>query len=322
MFRGLILLHARLITQRGVLNRLHNPMANDTASIFIPSTVATAVLTVLALLAFATNSVLARLGLGASAIDSASYTTVRLVSGAAALWVIVSLSSQRPLYRPAGSWASAAMLFLYAATFSFAYLSLSTGTGALILFASVQITMIAVGLWLGERPRIFEWIGLAVAIAGLIYLVSPGITAPSLSGSFLMFIAGVGWGVYSIRGRGNSNPAVATADNFLRTLPMTAVLMLFGYRQLAISGSGVLYAILSGAISSGVGYAIWYAALQGLTATRAATVQLSVPVIAAIGGVVFLSEPVTARLLLSSVVILAGVGMAISARAIPSKSST
>lgn len=271
----------------------------------------TATLTLIAMLAFAANSVLARLGLGEVSIDPASYTSVRLLSGAAMLWAIARFSSRDKNTESAGSWTSGAMLFLYAITFSFAYITLSTGTGALILFAAVQITMIAMGLHYGERPRPLEWLGLLIAIIGLIYLVSPGVTAPSLVGSLLMFIAGIAWGVYSIRGRGAVNPLAATADNFLRAVPMTLIMLLLFYSKISVSQPGFLYAAASGAISSGVGYAIWYAALRGLTATRAATVQLSVPVLAAIGGVIFLSEPVTVRLTIATVAILSGIGMAL-----------
>jgi len=203
------------------------------------------------------------------------------------------------------------MLFLYATTFSFAYISLTTGTGALILFAAVQITMIAVGLYAGERPSALHWFGLVIAIAGLTYLVSPGVAAPSALGSLLMGTAGVAWGVYSLLGRGVSNPVHATAKNFLRSVPFTLVVLIFSSSSLALTAEGFLWAALSGSITSALGYVIWYAALRGLSATLAATVQLSVPAIAALGGGVFLSEQITVRLILSGAVILAGVGLAI-----------
>jgi drug/metabolite transporter (DMT)-like permease len=269
-------------------------------------------LTVLALVAFAANSVLCRLALGEWAIDPASYTAVRLITGAAALWLIATFRRAAPAAKSSGSWISAAMLFLYAATFSFAYISLSAGTGALILFASVQITMIAVGLYTGERPAILEWLGLFVAIAGLIYLVSPGITAPSIVGSLLMATAGIAWGIYSLRGRGSSDPVGVTTDNFLRTVPLAVGLTLVWLSKLTITPAGFLWAALSGSITSGVGYVLWYAALPRLTATRAATVQLAVPVLAALAGVVVLAEAISVRLVISAVVILGGVGMAIS----------
>src|SRR5262247_4089436 len=176
----------------------------------------TASLTVLALVAFAANSVLCRLALAEPIIDPASYTAVRLITGAITLWLIAAFLKKRSFGKSGGSWISAAMLFLYAVTFSFAYVSLSAGTGALILFAAVQITMITVGLSTGERPEILEWLGLSIAISGLIYLVSPGITAPSMLGSVLMASAGIAWGIYSLRGRGASDPVGVTTDNFVR----------------------------------------------------------------------------------------------------------
>jgi drug/metabolite transporter (DMT)-like permease len=274
----------------------------------------TALLTLLALIAFAANSIFARLALSDHSIDPASYTTVRLATGAATLWLFVCLRRVAEPARSERVWASAAMLFLYAATFSFAYLSLSAGTGALILFAAVQITMIGVGLHGGERPSVLHWVGLSMAVAGLVYLVSPGIAAPPALGALLMGTAGVAWGVYSILGRAVSDPVSATAKNFLRAVPLTVVLSLIGFRSLTISADGLIWAALSGSITSAMGYVIWYAALRGLTATLAATLQLSVPALAAFGGVVFLSEPVTLRLVLSAALILAGVGLAILSR--------
>ena len=203
------------------------------------------------------------------------------------------------------------MLFLYAVTFSFAYVSLSAGTGALILFAAVQITMIAVGLSTGERPEILEWLGLFIAISGLIYLVSPGITAPSILGSVLMASAGIAWGIYSLRGRGASDPVGVTTDNFLRTVPLAVGLILLWLSTLTITPMGFLWATVSGSITSGVGYVLWYAALPRLTATRAATVQLAPAPLAALGGVVVLSEAISLRLVISTVVILGGIGLAI-----------
>jgi len=273
---------------------------------------ATAALTVFALIAFAGNSVFCRLALAGPIIDPASYTAVRLITGAVTLWIIAAFRRKESFGKSGGSWISASMLFLYAVTFSFAYISLSAGTGALILFAAVQITMIAVGLYAGERPEILEWLGLFIAISGLIYLVSPGITAPSILGSLLMAIAGIAWGVYSLRGRGASDPVGVTTDNFLRTVPLVIGLILLWLSTLTITPMGFLWAALSGSITSGVGYVLWYAALPRLTATRAATVQLAVPVLAALAGVVVLSEAISLRLVISSVAILGGVGLAVS----------
>jgi drug/metabolite transporter (DMT)-like permease len=274
----------------------------------------TAFLTVLALISFAANSVLCRLALEEPAIDPASYTAVRLITGAITLWLITAFRRNGAFGKSGGSWISAVMLFLYAATFSFAYISLSAGTGALTLFAAVQITMIAVGLYTGERPAILEWLGLFIAISGLIYLVSPGITAPSTLGSVLMAIAGSAWGIYSLRGRGASDPIGDTTANFLRTVPFAVGIVLAWLPTLTMTPMGFLWAALSGSITSGVGYVLWYAALPHLTATRAATVQLAPAPLAALGGVVFLSEALSLRLVISTVVILGGVAMAISRR--------
>lgn len=272
----------------------------------------TAILTILALTAFSANSVLCRLALGRAAIDASSFATVRLLSGALTLWLILFLMKSTEL-KGRGNWISGAMLFLYAIAFSFAYVSLSAGTGALILFGAVQATMILSGLWSGERPHSFQWAGLAVALSGLVYLVFPGLTAPSLSGSFLMAIAGMAWGVYSLRGRGAGNPIAVTRDNFARSVPfvlaVSAVCLIL--RRTWLEPKGVALAVASGAVASGIGYVIWYAALRDLTVTRAATVQLCVPVLAAIGGVLFLSETVSTRLLISAVSILGGVALAV-----------
>ena len=274
----------------------------------------TILLTTLAMIAFASNSLLNRFALGQNAIDAVSYTTVRLVSGAVMLFIIAGLQRKpnSPILR--GSWNSAAFLFLYAITFSFAYLSLSTGTGALILFGSVQITMIIVALRSGERPGPLEWIGLFMALGGLVYLVFPGLTAPSPLGSTLMTIAGIAWGFYTLRGRGSQNPLWDTAGNFVYSVPMILVILLVSLRNISITPIGILYASLSGALASGVGYAIWYAALRGLTTTRAATVQLSVPIIAAFGGVILLSEHLSARLVIAGILILGGIALALSGR--------
>ena len=274
---------------------------------------ATAALTVAALVAFAANSILCRMALGTGAIDAASFTAVRLLSGALVLLAVTRVIRGGSA-RPGGSWTSAVALFLYALTFSFAYLTLSAGTGALILFASVQVTMILAGLWSGERPPALEWAGIVVAVAGLVYLVLPGLAAPPLVGAMLMAMAGVSWGVYSLRGRGEENPLLATAASFVRSIPLLLVVVMFLMPRMEITVRGAALAALSGAVASGLGYVVWYAALQGLTATRAAAVQLSVPVIAAIGGVIFLSEMVSWRLLGSTAAILGGVGLAVWSR--------
>jgi len=235
---------------------------------------------------------------------------VRLASGAVALALLARLMREdRTSSRP--DWWAAAMLFLYVACFSFAYLYLSAGTGALILFGAVQITMFLSGLRRGERFRPLAWVGLALALAGLIVLLAPGVTAPSPVGGALMAVAGVAWGVYSLRGRGVKNPLQATATNFAWAVPLALALSVVSLRDFHMSSTGVALAIASGAVTSGVGYVIWYAALRGLTALSAATVQLSVPVIAAIGGALLMSEQITLRLLVASVATLGGVALAL-----------
>lgn len=271
-------------------------------------------LTLLALTAFTANSLLCRLALGEAEIDAASYTSLRLVSGAVTLWAIAALSGRSAGAEQAGSWMSAAMLFLYAVAFSFAYLTLDAGTGALILFGAVQATMILVGLKEGQRPHPLEWLGLVTAFGGLVYLVSPGLSAPAPFGSMLMAVAGIAWGIYSLRGRGAGDPVLATAANFRRAVPFAIVISLAMLSHFEITSRGAWLAVLSGALASGLGYVVWYAALKELTTTRAAIVQLSVPVLAAIGGVLFLSEAVTFRLVFSSVAILGGVALAIWGR--------
>lgn len=264
--------------------------------------------TVLALVAFAGNSLLCRAALAHGGIDAASFTLVRLLSGATVLAVLVRF---RASGNGRGDWRSALALFAYAAAFSFAYLQLTAATGALLLFGAVQATMIARGLWTGERLRSPQWCGLLLACGGLVGLVLPGLSAPPFSGALLMLGAGMAWGVYSLRGRGAGDPLRVTAGNFLRAVPMAVLLALLLMDRASMTPAGVGYAVLSGALASGMGYAIWYAALPFLRATTAATVQLCVPVIAALGGVVLLGEPLTLRLLLASVAILGGIALVV-----------
>lgn len=268
-------------------------------------------LTCLALAGFAGNSVLCRLALGGGSIDAASFTTIRLVSGAVALLIILLASSRGARYSASGSWISAAMLFLYAACFSFAYVTLDTGIGALILFGLVQATMILGALLGGDRPTVAEWIGWLLAAAGFVYLVSPGLTAPSPLGSALMATAGIAWGIYSLRGRTEALPLAGTTYNFVRSVPFVVIVSLASLADLHVSVRGVVLAVLSGAISSGVGYAIWYAALRTISSMQAAMVQLSVPVLAAAGGIVFMSEKLSLRLVISGLLILGGIFLAI-----------
>ncbi|HEV2110943.1 MAG TPA: DMT family transporter [Gammaproteobacteria bacterium] len=269
-------------------------------------------LTSLAMLAFAANSLLCRLALKPGLIDPASCVSLRLASGAAVLWLL--LRARGSGQRRGGDWYSAAALFIYAAAFSFAYLSLGVGVGALLLFGAVQATMLAAGYRGGERPGPGQGFGLAFALAGLVYLARPGLAAPPSLGAALMLAAGVAWGVYSLRGRGASDPLRATAGNFLLAAPLALLFNLPFLPQLHLTPAGALYALTSGAVTSGLGYVIWYAALKGLTATRAAIVQLSVPVIAAFGGVLLLDETLTPRLVTASCAILGGVALAILGR--------
>jgi len=274
-----------------------------------------ALLTVVTLIAFAANSLLCRMALAAQLIDPVAFTTIRLGSGVAALVPLTSLmSEQRPEAGSVGSWRSGLALFVYAMAFSLAYLSLETGMGALILFGSVQATMIGWGIVHGERPHLREWLGLGVAMAGLIYLLLPGIAAPDPAGALLMATSGAGWGIYSLRGKGSAAPVATTSSNFVRTLPFAAVSIVLAWGSVHTTARGVALAIVSGALTSGLGYVLWYMALRALTTTRAAIVQLAVPVIAAAGGIIVLAEAPTLRLAIASALILGGIGAAVLTR--------
>ena len=266
-------------------------------------------LTSLTMIAFAGNSLLCRIALTHTSIDAASFTTIRLISGAVMLWLIVR--TRRGTYTGGGNWLSSLALFTYAAGFSFAYVSLPAATGALLLFGAVQATMIGYGIWAGERLLKLQLVGLVLALGGLVGLLLPGLSAPPLYGSVLMLSAGVAWGVYSLRGKGAGDPTKVTAGNFLRTVPIAATLSISMLNDASLDTAGFWYAVSSGALASGIGYAIWYTALPALKATNAATVQLSVPVIAALGGIAFLGEPITLRLALASVAILGGIALVI-----------
>jgi drug/metabolite transporter (DMT)-like permease len=273
----------------------------------------TVLLTLVAMLAFAGNSLLCRLALGQELIDAASFTSVRAISGAILLGLIVA-PRWRAGRRAKVNWISVAMLFIYMAFFSFAYRSLGAGSGALILFGAVQLTMFVVALRAGEYFPLWAWIGLALAAFGLVYLVLPGVTAPNPLGALLMTVAGIAWGVYSLLGKGAADPLETTANNFICSVPAVIVASLLFIGDFHSSPRGIALAVASGAIASGLGYVVWYAALRGLRATQAATVQLSVPVIAAVGGVVLLSEPVTQRLLLASAATLGGIAIVLAQR--------
>ncbi len=264
-----------------------------------------------AMLAFAANSLLCRLALAGNAIDAASFTSIRICSGALMLLVVLRIRWTKP---SGGGWISAAMLFLYAACFSFAYLRLSAGTGALLLFGAVQATMFAGGLLRGEKPSAAEWMGWLLAFGGLVYLVLPGLKAPSPEGAALIACAGIAWGVYSLRGKGNKYPAATTTQNFLLAVPMGLLLSAFAISHAHASTNGILFAVLSGALTSGLGYVLWYSALRSLTSFSAAIVQLTVPIIAAAGGAFVLSEEISGRLIVSSVLTLGGVALAFAFR--------
>lgn len=264
-----------------------------------------------ALTAFAANSLFARLALGSGTIDPASFTAIRLASGAGVLWLLLRHRGEA-IRLSSASLGSAALLILYAAPFSFAYVTLPTGTGALVLFGVVQLTMIGAGLRAGERPGVLEWLGLGAAAAGVVYLNLPGVGAPSPFGAALMAVAGAAWGWYSLRGRDAGPPLLRTGQSFVIAAPaaliVAAAAAMTGRGHVELIGT--LSAVASGALASGGGYAVWYSVLPGLSATRAGTLQLLVPVIAAVGGVVLLGEQVTYRLVLSAAAILGGVAIA------------
>lgn len=282
----------------------------------------TSILTVLALIAFAANSVLCRLALGNEAIDASSFTGIRLLSGAITLFILLSLQGDNKAASSKGSWAASFALFLYAITFSYAYLSLDTGTGALILFGAVQITIIVLSFMAGTRLHFIEWSGVLLAFTGFVYLIFPNITTPSMNGFILMTVSGVSWGIYTLKGRNSKSPLMDTTYNFVRSIPFVAILLMFTMQNASYSSEGIILALVSGAITSGVGYTIWYIALGSLSSTQAAVIQLSVPVIAAIGGVFFVSEVITMRLVISATVVLSGILMVVLGKAYFAKIST
>lgn len=273
----------------------------------------------LTLIAFGSNSILCRFALAGGLADAAGFTAVRLGSGALCLSLLALASRRRIPWNAGGSWISGALLFGYAAAFSYAYLMLSAGTGGLILFGSVQFTMIGMGLWKGERPSAMEWAGIAVAHLGFLLLIAPGLHAPPLFGALLMALAGVCWGFYSLRGKSASDPALATGENFLRSLPFAGALLLVAFLQVQISATGAALAVLSGAVTSGLGYVLWYSVLPRLSSTQAAVSQLAVPAMVAIAGTALLSEPFDVRLAGSTLLVLGGVAVALYAKRRPAK---
>ncbi|CAG1008045.1 MAG: DMT family transporter [Rhizobiaceae bacterium] len=270
----------------------------------------TAIATSVAMVAFAANSLLARLALGDGAADAAGYTSIRLVSGAVALAAIVAaFRKRRRLLEVPGNWISAFALFAYAVAFSFAYLDLGAATGALVLFASVQATMILWGISRGDRPSPLQVAGFVIAFAAFVYLVLPGLRVPDPRGTAMMILSGVSWGVYSLRGRGLDDPLAETAGNFVRSVPLCLLLAPLAWPGAEVTQAGVGLALLSGVVASGMGYAVWYHVVPRLGTTRAALVQLTVPVIAAVGAVVLLAEPLSLRFVIASICVLGGVGI-------------
>jgi len=275
-------------------------------------------LTALALIAFAANSVLCRLALDGGLMDAASFTEIRLLSGALMLGLIFTLQKNKmyktQTLKASGSWLASLMLFIYAVTFSYAYIALDIATGALILFAAGQITLILAALFLGSRLSLLEWSGLLLAFIGFVYLMLPSATTPSWSGFVLMSISGVAWGFYTLMGKGSTHPLADTTSNFMRSIPMLGVLLLFSFEYMQLGGLGLFYAVLSGAIASGLGYTIWYMALENLKMIHAAVVQLFVPVLAAVGGYMVMNEDITLRLFIASAIILSGILLVILQR--------
>jgi drug/metabolite transporter (DMT)-like permease len=273
------------------------------------------IITAFTLFAFAANSLLGRTALGGHLIDPVSFTTIRLVSGALVLIPISRLFGKSKTHQmKKGSWGSGFALFVYAAAFSLAYVKLSTGMGALILFMSVQVTMIGAALKSGENLKPVQWVGLAAAIGGFIYLVLPGISAPDPLGGLLMGVSGIAWGVYSIRGKKIKAPVAMTAGNFTRSVPLAIIASAVVFSTIHLEPLGILLAVISGIVTSGLGYVLWYKVLHSLTTTQASALQLTVPIIAALGGVIFLSEQVSVRLIIASVLILGGVALSIVKR--------
>jgi len=269
-------------------------------------------LTSFALIAFAANSVFCRLALADGSMDAAAFTVVRLLSAAVVLSVIALMQHERKLL-DYGSWSAAGCLFTYAAAFSYAYVSLDTATGALILFAAVQFTMIAVAMWRGQHLQRWEWAGLLLAVTGFVWLMLPSASAPSLAGFLLMSVAGVAWGAYTLLGHQSTHAVLDTAGNFIRTMPAALLLAVLTLPTMHGSYASMVWAIASGALASALGYAVWYQALRHLSTPRAAVLQLLVPLIAAAGGVL-IGEVITLNLIVASSLILGGVWLVIASK--------
>lgn len=302
LFLLLAIFNKQCLSSIVLINTSWDGEFKSTESLMSPMTF---VYAAIAMVAFAANSLLCRMALVETDIGPASFTLVRLFSGAVVLSLLVKFNGQHPFKQ--GSWTGALALFCYAAGFSFAYQDVTTGTGALLLFGAVQITMISIGFVRGERFCGIQTSGFIVAFAGLVYLCLPGVTAPPLLAALLMILAGACWGIYSILGKGVQAPLLMTAGNFVRTVPFAVVLFLLFSESLSLADPGLLYGVLSGAIASGLGYAIWYAVLPNIAATNAATLQLSVPVIATFMGWVFLAETLSMRIGIASLAIIGGI---------------
>jgi drug/metabolite transporter (DMT)-like permease len=272
-------------------------------------------LTAAAMVAFAANSLLCRFALKHTSIDAATFTSFRIVSGAIVLWIL--LTSRGDRLQGSGDWRSASALFVYAIAFSYAYIGLSAAMGALLLFGAVQITMIGYGHVRGERFSSLQLVGLIAAMLGVLFLLVPGLTAPPLLSAALMMSAGVAWGIYSLRGRGLGNPIAVTAGNFVRAVPLALLVSALAFNKAVFDVAGLILAVASGAVASAMGYVIWYTALPRLNASTAATVQLSVPVIAALGGVLFLNETLTLRLSIAAVAVLGGIALVLRPQSRP-----
>jgi drug/metabolite transporter (DMT)-like permease len=266
-------------------------------------------ITLLALFAFAANSLITRFALEKTTIDEASFIMFRVVSGALFLWLFLVIKKDKKILQN-GTWFAAFSLFIYAVSFTYGYGLIAAGTGALLLFGSVQITMTIAGYREGDRLNVIQLLGFALALGGLVILMLPGISAPSFMGAFLMCISGVAWSIYTLQGRGVNNPAAATTGNFIKAAPMALLLWLIVYVSandiINLASDGVIYALISGIVTSGIGYIIWYSVLPELKATQAAIIQLSVPLFVTLAGAILLNESITLRIVIASFAILAG----------------
>ena len=276
----------------------------------VRSAAALPLLAAAALIGFASNSLLCRMALlQPGTIDPASFTSIRLIAGAVTLALLSAGRRNHPF--AGGNWASAAALFGYAIAFSLAYVQLTAATGALILFTIVQVTMMGAGIAAGERLRVIQWVGLLLALSGLVILCAPGLRAPHPGAAASMAIAGVAWGLYSLRGRRSSDPLLDTTGNFCRAVPMALLVSAIAFRDYEVTTRGALLAVASGALASGVGYSLWYSVVPKIRATTASVLQLLVPVVAALAGVIVIGEALTMRLVVAGIATIGGVALAL-----------